>query len=146
VAISIDWATGVIFVPKADLALISAGPPEIRELDLDAFRLELKNLEDDEAGMPFLDTHEYTPPKTLGGVTLARTVEIINGYTVEFEDAQYTVNVVGGNSNMSDVKVQNQVSVNTFNSAGLIETAGGASGGVGSFTIGPRGIGYVQSG
>jgi hypothetical protein len=122
VAITIDYTTLVIQVPKADLTLVDAGPPEIRQLDLDSFRLELKAIEDNEAHMPFADTHEYTPPSTLGGVTYSRVVEVVNGYTVQFEDAQYTVNVVGGNSNLSDVKVQNQVSVNTANSAGLIET------------------------
>lgn len=124
-AISITWATSVIYVPKADTTLIDSGPPEIRELDLDAFRLELKDLEDSDDGMAFLHTHDYTPPKTLGGTDFARVVEVVNGYTVEFEDGQYTVNIVGGNSNMSDVKVQNQVSVNTSNSGGLVEGAAG---------------------
>jgi hypothetical protein len=39
---------------------------------------------------------------------------------VEFEDGQYTVNCVGANHNISDVKVANQVSLIVNNAAGLI--------------------------
>ena len=43
-AISVNWGTRVINVPKADLALVQAGPPEVRELDLDWLRLALKDI------------------------------------------------------------------------------------------------------
>ena len=49
---------------------------------------------------------------SLAGVRL----EIINGYTLTFEDGQYAVNIYGGNSNVADVNNKNQVSVNTANS------------------------------
>lgn len=117
-ALSIDWPTKVINVPKADMLLIQSVPSEIRQLDIDAFRLELKSIEADE-GMPFLDTHSHNTTVTVGGVTLARVVEIINGYTVTFEDGQYAVNLVGANSNIADVTNVNQVSVRSANSAGL---------------------------
>lgn len=123
-AISITWGTRVIYVPKADLALVQVGPPEIRELDIDAFRLALKSLEAGEAGMGFPDTHNHYPPITVGGVTLGRVVEIINGYTVTFEDGQYAVNLVGANSNIADVANLNQVSIRAANSAGLIYAPG----------------------
>ncbi len=119
-AVTVDWGNKVISILKTDMTLIDAGPPEIRELDIDWFRKELNSLQASEAGMPFDTTHTHTAPLTIAGVTLARVVEIINGYTVQFENLQYSVNVVGGNSNIGDVKVQNQVSVNTANSAGLI--------------------------
>lgn len=118
-AISIDWGTKVISIPKADLLLIQSSPTEIRQLDIDSFRLELKDLEDSEDGMPFETTHNHNPPVTVGGVTLARVVEIINGYTITFEDGQYAVNLVGANSNIGDVTNVNQVSVRSANSAGL---------------------------
>jgi hypothetical protein len=117
-AISINWATKVIYVPKADMTLIQPSP-EIRQLDLDQFRLTLKDLEDDAEGMTFLDTHRHVAPVSLGGVTLARIVEIINGYTVTFEDDQYAVNLIGANSNVGTVANVNQVSIRSFNSAGL---------------------------
>ena len=118
-AITIDWPTQVINVPRNDMLLVQSVPTEIRELDLDAFRLELKSIEASIEGIPFLDTHSHNPPVTVGGVTLARVVEIINGYTVTFEDGQYAVNLVGANSNVGDVTNVNQVSVRSANSAGL---------------------------
>lgn len=118
-AISINWITKVIFIPRADMTLISASP-EIRELDIDAFRLELKDIEDDE-GMPFVDTHSHNTTVTISGVTLARVVEIINGYTVEFESGLYRANLVGANSNIIDVAVVNLTSVASSNSAGLTD-------------------------
>lgn len=122
-AISINWATQVIFVPRADMTLIQSSPFEIRELDLNSFRLELKALEASVEGMAYVDTHSHNTTVTVGGVTLARVVEIINGYTVTFEDGQYAVNLVGANSNVSDVTNLNQVSIRASNSAGLVEAS-----------------------
>jgi hypothetical protein len=119
-AITVDWANKIINVPKADMTLVQSNPTEIRRLDIDAFRLTLKDLEDDE-GMPFLDTHRHNTSVDVGGVTLARVVEIINGYTITFEDGQYAVNLVGANSNIADITNVNQVSVRSSNSAGLVD-------------------------
>jgi hypothetical protein len=119
-AISIDWDAKLIYVPKSDTTLITAPPPqEIRQLDLDWFRLQLKALEAGADGMPFIRTHNHNPPVTVAGTVLARVVEIINGYEIEFEDGAYAVNLVGANSNVGDVTVVNQVSVRPQNSAGL---------------------------
>lgn len=121
-AITVDWPTKVISVPKADMTLVQPSP-EIRELDVDVFRLTLKDLEDDEDGMPFLRTHNHNAPTTIGGVTLARVVEIVNGYTITFEDGQYAVRLVNANNNVSDVTNVNQVSVRSANSAGMVQQA-----------------------
>lgn len=121
-AITIDWGTLVINVPKADTTLIQAIPTEIRELNLNTFRLALKDLEDSEEGMTYPVTHNHNPPVVVGGVTLARVIEITNGYTILFEDGQYAVNLVGANSNISDVTIVNQVSIRSANSAGLTES------------------------
>ncbi|REK56947.1 MAG: hypothetical protein DWQ49_09575 [Bacteroidetes bacterium] len=118
-AITINWPTKVINVPRADMLLIQSSPSEIRQLDIDAFRLELKSIEASDEGAPFDDTHSHNTTVTVGGVSLARVVEIINGYTVTFEDGQYAVNLVGANSNIADVTNVNQVSVRSANSAGL---------------------------
>ena len=118
-AITIDWPTGVINIPKADMTLLQSTPTEIRQLNLDTFRLILKDLEDGEEGMPWPKTHNHNTTVTVGGVTLARVVELINGYTVTFEDGQYAVNLVGANSNVGDKVNVNQVSVRSANSAGL---------------------------
>jgi hypothetical protein len=120
-AISINWDTFVINVPKADTTLVQLSPTEIRELNINDFRLILKDLEDDEAGITFPTTHSHVAPITVGGVTLARVVEILSPYTVTFEDGQYAVNLVGANSNIADKTNVNQVSVRSSNSAGLTE-------------------------
>jgi hypothetical protein len=122
----IDWANRIIFIPKQVTTLVQASPTEIRELDLNAFRLKLKDLEDSPEGMPYLDTHRHNTSVTLGGVTFARLVEIINDYTITFEDGQYAVNLVGANSNVGDRVNVNQVSVRSANSAGLIEVPTGS--------------------
>jgi hypothetical protein len=121
-AINIDWANRIINVPKADMTLIQLTPIEIRELELNAFRLTLKDLEDDADGMTFPYTHNHNTTVDVGGITLARVVEITNGYTVTFENGAYVVNAVGANSNLVDRLNPNNVSVRTANSAGLVQT------------------------
>lgn len=120
-AISVDWAAKEITVPKADLTLVSG---TLYEHDTDAFRLELRALEDNEAGMPFVRTHKHNTEVTVAGITYARTIEIINGYSVEYEDGAYSVRLTGSNNNIWDIQnnvlVQNQVQVIPTNSAGLI--------------------------
>lgn len=125
-SVSINWPTGVIFIPRNDLTLIQSNPTEIRELNINDFRLTLKSLEDNPEGMPFPKTHKHNTEVTLGGVIYARTVQILSPYTVTFEDGQYAVNLVGANSNIADVTNVNQVSVRTFNSAGLQTVVSGS--------------------
>lgn len=125
-AITIDWETKIINVPKADLTLIQSTPTEIRQLDVDWFRLELKDIEDNVEGVPFSDTHVHNTEVTLGGLTLARVVEIIDPYTITFEDDQYAVNLVGANNNIADKTNVNQVSVRSNNSAGMVTVNSGS--------------------
>lgn len=127
--ISVDWPSRVILVPKADMTLIQISPIEVRELDMDVFRLALKALEEGEAGIPNVDTHRHNAPVTIGALVLAMVVEIINEYTVTFEDGAYLVNAVGANSNIADRMNPNNVSLRTANSAGLIVTSGGGGSG-----------------
>jgi len=117
-AITITWGTKVINVPQADLTFL--GGLEY-ELDVDVFRLALKGLEDTEDGIAFIRTHNHNPPVTVGGIVLGRVVEIINGYTVTFEDpgSSYSVTLVGANNNVQDVSNLNRVSIRSTNSAGL---------------------------
>lgn len=124
-AVSIDWATKVITVLQADLTLISAG---LYELDVEDFRLALKDIEDSADGMAFPDTHRRNAPVTLAGATYAQTFEIINSYTVTFEatGSPWTARIVGANHNIGDVKNVNHVSLIIGNSAGLIEVSTGA--------------------
>ena len=84
----------------------------------------LRSIEDDPDGMAYIAIVKNTTPLTVAGVTLARVVEIINGYTITFENLPYAVNIYGGNSNIADVVNKNQVSVNTANSAGIVQVGG----------------------
>lgn len=127
-ALSVNWSTGVITVPQADLTLVTG---TLYEHDTDAFRLELRSLEASVAGMPWPDTHTHNTEVTVAGITYARVIEIINGYSIEYEDGSYSVRLAGSNNNIFDVEngilVQNQVQVIAQNSAGLISVAGVAS-------------------
>lgn len=122
--VSVNWSTKVISIPQSYLTSLGGG---VYELDTDQLRLDLKALEDDETGMPHLDTHRHNTSVTLGGITLARTFEIINGYTITFEDDQYAVNLVGSNNNISDVTNVNQVSIRSNNSAGMVVSGSGVT-------------------
>ena len=124
--ISMNWGTRVVFVPKADLTLVQSSPTEIYNMDLNWFRLQLKDLEDGEEGMPFPDTHRHNTEVSLGGLTFARVIEMINDYTITFEDGQYAVNLIGANSNVADKVNVNQVSVRSSNSAGMIVVSSGS--------------------
>lgn len=129
-AISIDYSDPtpqyVIEVPRADMALVQSVPFEVRELDLDTFRKELGQLQANVEGIAFPTNHNHTPPFVSGGVTLARVVAVLEPYVVRFEDGLYNVNVIGGNSNLSDRVLKNSVGVNTANSAGLVVVQGAA--------------------
>jgi hypothetical protein len=118
--ITVLWGSRVIFVPRSETTLVQSVPSEVRELDLEFFRRALKDAEDAEDGISYPDTHVHNTTVVVGGLTLGRVVQIINGYTVVFEDGVYAVNVVGGNTNMGDVLNRNSVGVNFSNSAGFI--------------------------
>jgi hypothetical protein len=124
VDIYIDYSDGatpqyIINVPQEYGILVQVVPSQIRQVNIDQFRQDLNDLMDDPEGMPYPTNHFHTPPVTISGVTLARVVEILDPYVIQFEDNLYNVNIVGGNSNISDKTIKNQVGVNTANSAGL---------------------------
>ena len=119
-AITVDWGSRVIHIPKDYLELLSG---TLYRLDTDQFRLDLKALEESETGSVFPDTHKHTTEYVIAGTTYSRAIEIINGYQVQFEDGAYSVNLFGSNNNVFDigngVLIQNQVQVIPSNSAGL---------------------------
>lgn len=119
-AITINYNTKVINIPKNDMTLIQTSPSEIRSLDMNTFHLALRNLEDSPEGMIHPPTHNHVAPINIGGVSLARVLEIINGYTITFENGSYFARLDNGNNNISDVVNLNNVSVISSNSAGLV--------------------------
>lgn len=110
----------VIFIPKIAMTLTQVSPIEVYDLDLNATRLRLKDLEDDDIGMVYPQTHTHNTEVTVGGVTLARVLEITDDYVVEFEDGKHAVNLKGANTNLGDKVLVNNVSVRVSNSAGLV--------------------------
>lgn len=123
--ISVDLTTFTIQIPQADLAFVGGS---LYELDVNAFRLQLKDWEDGEIGMAQPVTHRHNTTLALSGTTYARSVEILAPYSITFEQLgpPYRVRCVGANHNISDVQNLNGVSLIIGNSAGLIEVATGA--------------------
>jgi len=123
---SVNWPTKVVTIPKADLTVVTASP-EVYELDVVTFWQNIHDIQDGE-GITYDTIMRSNAPVTISGVTYVRSVEVINGYTIEFEDGQYQVNLVGANNNLLDARVQNQVSLNPSNSGGAVVVEGNPSG------------------
>jgi hypothetical protein len=125
--IDILWGTSVIFVARAALTLVQTTPVEIRELSITDLHDSLRNHEDSEHGIAYSKTHTYSGTTLISGVTLAQVLQIDEPYTLTFEDGQWAVNIVDGNSNVGDKVNINNVGVRIANSAGLVvvEVAGG---------------------
>lgn len=120
-ALSLDPATKIISVPQGDLTLISG---TLYSLDTDQFRKDVMSLLASENYIWMDDAYSHNTEVTVAGVTYARTLEFINGYSVEFTpNSQWSVRLEGSNNNIFDVEsgilVQNQVQVIPTNSAGL---------------------------
>ena len=89
------------------------------------------DIQDSEEGMWADTMFVHNTEVTVAGTTFARTIEIINGYSVVFEAGVYSVRLAGSNNNIFDVEsgilVQNTVQVIAQNSAGLIVTSAGGT-------------------
>jgi hypothetical protein len=122
----IDWGSKVINAYRdTDTFFAATADPYVWDMDVDEFRKQLRDLEDNEDGMPFPDTHNHNTEVTLGSLTIARVVEIINGYTIQFwpMSPHWTVNILGANNNVDVVKVTDSgdtVDTRQNNSAGLV--------------------------
>ena len=121
-ATTVNWITGEITIPRADMPIVQASP-EVRSLDTTAFFDDLKDLEASAEGMPWPDTQRHNLSYTISGVQYAESLEIIAPYFVTFEDGQYRVSLSGTNNNIIDVATANQVGILGNNSAGLIFNA-----------------------
>lgn len=126
-ALSLNPATKLISIPQADLTFVSG---QLYTLDTDAFRKNVMTLLASEAYIWMPDAYRHNTQVTVAGTTYARTIEFINGYSVQFQDtgAAYTVRLEGSNNNIFDV--QNGiltptplVTVISTNAAGLIDVA-----------------------
>lgn len=123
-ALTIDPATKQFLVLQSDLSFVSG---TFYTLDTDAVRTEAYQLLASENYIWMEDCYDHNAEYTILGVTYARKVEIINGYTIKLEDtgSAYTVSFVGSNNNMFDIETgilvpTALVTVVGNNSAGLI--------------------------
>ena len=92
-------------------------------LNTEAFKIAINDIEDSEEGVVQPQILNHNTKVLLGVIEYARVLEIINGYTVTFENASYVVNLIGSNNNILDVTNLNLVQVRSNNSAGLINLA-----------------------
>jgi len=125
-ALSVDYSTKIITIPKADLTFVTG---TLYELDTAQFKVDLGEIQDSEDGVWADTMYTHNSEVTVAGTTFARTLEIINGYSVEFENGTYSVRLANSNNNIFDVEngilVQNTVQVIAQNSAGLIVSQAG---------------------
>jgi len=75
------------------------------------------------------DSYNHNTEVVVAGVTYARTLTTLNGYSYTFTpDSQWSVRLEGSNNDFWDIEAgflnQNQVQVIPTNSAGLIVNAG----------------------
>jgi len=129
-AVSIDESTKRITITQDYLTPVTG---TLYELNTETFRTDMNALMDSERYMWMDDYARRNAPVSVAGVTLAQSIEIINGYSVEFDDGPgaYSVRLAGSNNNLFDIQngilVQNLVQVIPTNSAGLVEVNTGAA-------------------
>jgi hypothetical protein len=117
--VSIDWLTKVITIPQLFLNYLGGTS---YQLDTNAFRIALRDIEDNADGVVFAPTHNHNTQVTLGGIQYARVIEILSPYTITFEDTgtPYVVSLSGSNNNILEKTNLGTVQVLSNNSAGLI--------------------------
>lgn len=125
-AITADWNTKTFTVPQSDLTLVSGTLYDVNTETV--FRQGINAIMASEEGIVFEDPIVHNTEVTVAGTTFARTIEVVNGYSVTFTpDSQWTARLIGSNNNIFDVENgilnQNQVQVIPTNSAGLISSA-----------------------
>ena len=109
--LTVNWSTNVITVPLSDLTLVSGTN---YQLTVDFWWQLIRDKNDDADATPYSGLYNNIPPTS----STPRIVEVLSPYTVTFENGNYSVNVIGGNTNLRDVVNKNNVSVNTNNTTG----------------------------
>ena len=117
-AITVDYsgaAPWLITIPQSDLTLESGTK---YKLTVDEFWILLRDFSDNENPMARPKLYRRIPA-TASTPSITEIEETY--YALEFEDGLYSVNIIDGNTNIRDVEVKNQVSVNTNNTTGFID-------------------------
>ena len=119
----INYGTLLITIYKTDtfVTLVSGN---IYNVDTNLFRLAVEARMDDGDGITYLKPFNHNTSVLLGGINYARIIEVINGYTIRFDDNggldPWVANLQGSNNNFLDVAVLTTVQIRSNNSAGLI--------------------------
>ena len=116
-ALTVDYSVTpfLITIPQSDLSLITGTQ---YQLTVDAYWILLRDFTDNEGTMaqPVLYSRIPATSSTPSITTINET-----HYALQFEDGLYSVNIINGNTNIREVEVKNQVSVNTNNTTGFID-------------------------
>lgn len=122
-AIMLDPATKVFTIPQSDLSFVSG---TLYSFDTNVQRQAMMALLASEPYAWMEDAFVHNTEVTVAGVTYARTLEMINGYSITLENtgSAYSVNFEGSNNNFFDIEnsILNPtplVTVQSNNSAGL---------------------------
>lgn len=121
-AITVDWPSGVITIPKADLTLLEGTK---YQMDADTYlKAQIKEQEATAQGIHWPDILVHATEVEIAGITYARFMTIVDPYTVVFEMSgpAYSVDIIGANTNIQDVLTDvSGISARFNNSAGLID-------------------------
>jgi hypothetical protein len=119
---TINYATKVITIPQSFLTFVSG---VLWTLDTNAFRLALRDLEDDADGIAQPITHNHNTSVLLGGIQYARVIAILSPYTITFQETgtPYIVSLSGSNNNILERTNLGTVQLLSNNSAGLINVS-----------------------
>jgi len=122
-AITINQSTRLISIDQSELTFVSG---TLWDADTDAIRLSIIDILDGESHMWMPDAINHNTEVAVAGVTYARVIEVINSYSLQFEDtgSAYTVRLLGSNNNYFDTEngilvPTPLVTVISTNSAGL---------------------------
>jgi hypothetical protein len=123
-ALTVDPATKVWSVLQSDLDFISGA---LYDLDTNELKQAMMVVLSSEDYIWMSDSFIHNTQVTVAGTTFARTIEVINGFSITLEDTggAYSVRMINSNNNMFDVEnnILNPTSLNTVistNSGGLI--------------------------
>jgi hypothetical protein len=128
-AISIDYNTFEINVPKADTVFVefdAVTGREKRRLSVDIFWRALADVQDNEDDVWAPTAFENIVPVDLGTFVQGRAVIVLAPYIVTFEDGTYSVELTDGNSNIQARTTVNSVQILSANTAGLVQVTSGS--------------------
>lgn len=120
-ALDINWVTGVIFIPRADMPIVQSTPVEVRSLDIPQFHRDLRSIHASVQGAPYPTTHTHILTYTASGLIVPEATLILPPYTVVFEAGLYVVTALDANSNIGDRIIPNGVTFIGNNSTGPLQ-------------------------